>query len=279
MAEDRPPIPLPVKRLVRQQCAFGCVLCGLPLYEYDHIVPYDEAQEHQPDNLALLCPTHHAEKTRGLLSADAVRQARQAPANSRSCESSPFLLRYSGQQCRANLGSNIHVWPVLAEGMFTVPLLIDDTPVVLFRVEDGQLLLTVQLIDSTNRLLVQIIDSELVYSILPWDVEFEAQTLTVRSGPGDIFVRIRFEPPDGVSINRAHIFRNGIEVDVTPDRIMVLPNQNSIAGSTVVNAVGGLCLGDHPPLGGFMSMGVNRIAFTTDAATEARVLRIGQRQP
>jgi hypothetical protein len=43
MAEDRPPIPLPVKRLVRQQCAFGCVLCGLPLYEYDHIVPYHEA--------------------------------------------------------------------------------------------------------------------------------------------------------------------------------------------------------------------------------------------
>jgi hypothetical protein len=167
---------------------------------------------------------------------------REAPANSRSGESSPFLLRYSGQQCRANLGSNIHVWPVLAEGMFTVPLLIDDTPVVLFRVEDGQPLLTVQLIDSANRLLVQIIDSELVYWIRPWDVEFEAQTLTVRSGPGDIFVSIEFDPPGGVSINRAHIFRNGIEVDVTPDRIMVLPNQCSIAGSTVVNAVGGLCL-------------------------------------
>jgi trigger factor len=143
-----------VKRTVRQECAFGCVICGLPLYEYDHIVPYAEVQEHRPENLVLLCPTHRGEKTRGLLSPGAVGDARKSPANARSGESAPYLLNYTGQHCRAILGSNVHEWPVLADGMFTVPLLIDDTPIVLFRAEDGQLLLTVQLLDSDNKLLV-----------------------------------------------------------------------------------------------------------------------------
>lgn len=154
VAQDRPPIPAPVKRTVRQECAFGCVICGLPLYEYDHIVPYAEVQEHRPENLVLLCPTHRGEKTRGLLSPGAVGDARKSPANARSGESAPYLLNYTGQHCRAILGSNVHEWPVLADGMFTVPLLIDDTPIVLFRAEDGQLLLTVQLLDSDNKLLV-----------------------------------------------------------------------------------------------------------------------------
>lgn len=274
MAEDRPPIDSPTKRLVRQHCAFGCVICGMPLYEYDHIVPYHEVLTHEAKNLVLLCPTHHSEKTRGLLSPDEVRAAREAPANLTAGESAPYLLRYSGQQCRAVIGSNVHVWPVLVPGMFTVPLLIDDTPIILFRAEDDQLLLTVQLINAANELLVQIIDNELVYSISPWDIEFQGRTLVVRTGPGDLFVRIRFEPPDEVIIDRAHLFRNGIEIDVNEHRVLVVADQNTVAGSTAVNCVGGLCLGNHPQLGGFISMSASRGPFTTDDAVESRLLRI-----
>ena len=31
-------MPLPIQREVRQRCGFGCVVCGLPLYEYDHLL-------------------------------------------------------------------------------------------------------------------------------------------------------------------------------------------------------------------------------------------------
>jgi hypothetical protein len=80
-----------------------------------------------------------------------------------------------------------------------------------------------------------------------------------------------------VSIPRAHIFRNGIEVDITPERVLVLPNHNSIARSTAFNCVGGLCLGDHPPVGGFMSMGVDRREYLLDAQSEAKLCRLAKK--
>jgi hypothetical protein len=69
-------IPDPVKRAVRQRCGYGCVICGLSLYDYDHIdPPFEEAREHLPDDICLLCPTHHVRKSKGLISAADVRRA------------------------------------------------------------------------------------------------------------------------------------------------------------------------------------------------------------
>ena len=83
MKTPRPDIPALVKRAVRQACGFGCVICGKPLYEIDHIVPYSVVREHDPDNLVLLCDGHHREKTNKLLTVDQVREARANPINLR----------------------------------------------------------------------------------------------------------------------------------------------------------------------------------------------------
>jgi len=59
---ERPAISDPIKREVRQRCGFGCVICGVPIYDYEHMVPHTEVQEHLANNVTLLCPTHHREK-------------------------------------------------------------------------------------------------------------------------------------------------------------------------------------------------------------------------
>lgn len=56
---ERPPIPAKIKRLVRQRCGFGCVICGSPIYEYDHIVNWSETHHHKAEELTLLCSKHH----------------------------------------------------------------------------------------------------------------------------------------------------------------------------------------------------------------------------
>ena len=162
MSAPRPAIRDPIKRAIRQRCGFGCVLCGIPIYEIDHLMPYSEVEEHDPENLVLLCKQHHGEKTLGLLPAELVAAANADPYNRRMGVSSPQELRYIGEGCEAVIGSNRHVWPRLDDGMLTVPLLVDDTPVVLFRAEDGHLLLTVQLFSEQNDMLIQIVDNELV---------------------------------------------------------------------------------------------------------------------
>jgi hypothetical protein len=73
-------IPHDVKRVVRQECGFGCVICGATIVEYEHFLPdFTDAQEHDPKRIALLCPNHHASATKGLLPKHKVKEARAAP--------------------------------------------------------------------------------------------------------------------------------------------------------------------------------------------------------
>jgi 5-methylcytosine-specific restriction endonuclease McrA len=62
--EDRPAIPQPIQRQVRQECRFGCALCGKPVFHYDHIIEYNIVKEHKAENLVLLCEEHHGAKQR-----------------------------------------------------------------------------------------------------------------------------------------------------------------------------------------------------------------------
>ncbi|GAA3997406.1 hypothetical protein GCM10022211_03460 [Sphingomonas humi] len=71
-------IPADVKREVRQSCQFGCVRCRASLYQYDHFDPeYADATEHAADGIALLCPTCHDLKTKGVLTAARVRELKK----------------------------------------------------------------------------------------------------------------------------------------------------------------------------------------------------------
>ena len=48
-------IPEGVKREVRQRCGFGCVICGLGFYDYEHFAPdFVDATEHNPAGMTLL---------------------------------------------------------------------------------------------------------------------------------------------------------------------------------------------------------------------------------
>ncbi len=70
-------IPLPIQREVRQRCGFGCVICGFPLYEYDHLKGWPNVQEHIASDITLLCDKHHREATSGLLPREKVIEAKE----------------------------------------------------------------------------------------------------------------------------------------------------------------------------------------------------------
>lgn len=106
MAELRPEIPDPMKRAVRQRCGFGCVICGTPLYAYDHIIDYREVKEHKAENLTLLCDSHHREKTNGLLPLAQVQKRNASPYNIQHGVSSPYGLHLDGPRFDVLFGGN-----------------------------------------------------------------------------------------------------------------------------------------------------------------------------
>jgi hypothetical protein len=77
-------IPLSIQHEVRRRCGYGCVICGIPLYEYEHMLGWANVQRHVAEEITLLCDQHHRESTGGLLPIEAVREANSNPFNLRA---------------------------------------------------------------------------------------------------------------------------------------------------------------------------------------------------
>lgn len=173
-------IPLPIQREVRQRCGFGCVVCGMPLFEYDHLLGWAKAQRHVAEEITLLCDQHHREKTSGLLPLEAVLEANRNPHNLSTEVSKPYDLHYTGQECEIDIGSNRFGTKDVSYSTILLPVSIDETPLFAFILADGHLLLNLNVFDEYNHLILQIKNNQLYYSISPWDIRFIGRNLIVR---------------------------------------------------------------------------------------------------
>ena len=211
--QSRPDIPDPMQRAVRQRCAFGCVLCGLPIYQYHHMQDYAEVLEHTESNLTLLCSRHHTEATNGLLTRDQVAEADRAPANKLLGISHPFALHFSGQDFVAEIGSNqfSSSAPMQPGGFATIPISIDDTDILFVRIDNvGRLFLNLNIFDECNLHLLVVNENSLVFRRDVWDITFEGKVLTIRQASRNIFLEIEFCPPQRIRILRGRILCNTI---------------------------------------------------------------------
>lgn len=248
MAEPGPrDIPDPIKRQVRQRCGFGCVICGLPLFEYEHLKGWANVQRHVADEITLLCDRHHREKTAGLLPLADVEAADSNPINTRSGASAPYDLHYSGQRCELVIGSNSAVVDQLAEGNGMCALMIDGVSLAHFRLSEGRLLLSFLLFDELNRLILRVVDNEVVYSIDAWDIEFVGTNLVLRQAARQLLADIVFEPEAGrVTVSRGRFLLNGVELLITPDYALVVNNRMQFSRMSLHNCAYGLVLGEMP---------------------------------
>ena len=248
----RPDLPLPLMRKVRQRCGYGCVICGMPLYEYDHIIGWAKTRKHIAEEITLLCNTHHAEKTKGLLPLNRVIQANENPFNLQKDVSLPYNLYFEGTQCGVQLGSNIFYTEDRGTGASMDAVIIDNIPIIRFGLIDGHLLLTLQIFDEFNNLILRVWENELVYVPKIWDIEFVGKCLIIREAKRKILFEIEFQPPDQIVISRARLLCNGAEVNILSGKVSV----SSISGGTQTitnslsanygNIAAGIFIGNKP---------------------------------
>ena len=217
MASNRH-IPAPVAREVRQRCGFCCVLCGQPIVEYEHMIPFADVQEHNASDITLLCSQCHRKKTSGLISVDAIREADQNPYM-KSCEKSapemfsypnnlPYLLEVGS--CGLMI-AHPHVNEIDA-------IVIDSVSFLKLKNDKGRLLLSIAVTDRMGRPLVVIIDNVLQVYPDAWDIVFQGTTLEVRQDPIGTrpFCRLNVNP-EGVFIDRWETTHNGKTIRVRDD--------------------------------------------------------------
>jgi hypothetical protein len=224
-------IPADVKRAVRQHCGFGCVLCGASIYEYDHFdPPFVLAERHDPEGITLLCPTHHSEKTRGVLPLEAVRRANASPAalqNGETTVSRPYF---------DHIPSLLLGGGILIENT-PVPLEIDGVPLIKFaEPEEGSKVARIfaTITSENGEHLLSIEDNEWIVRSGVWDYEWVGQRMTIRDDSGAVSLQIVVYPPKLIEIDRLRFKRGGFDVIVTRTELRV-------NGGTFVNCVSSDC--------------------------------------
>jgi trigger factor len=136
-----------------------------------------------------------------------------------------------------------------------VPISVDGTPLIGFVLADGHLLLNLVIFDEFNAPVLHIKNSQLLYSVSPWDIQLVGTNLTIREAHRKILIEIEFQPPDKVVINRGRFLRNGVEILVRPTNILITNNSTLLSGCHAHNCHGGLIIGYHDkPIEGFMAL-------------------------
>ena len=220
----RPSIPESIKRTVRQECGFGCVLCGCPIYDYDHIEEYSRVQEHEVDNLALLCTEHHRQKTNKRLPVSRVKDARQEPFNVKHGKTTPnniITFERFTKTAKIKFGTNYCTYD-FSYGNFLSALCIDNNHLVQFKSIDGEFFINIKAYGANNKEVLSIINNELCHSTGIFDVKFEGTILTVKETKKRTILSFNFDMSGTIEILKMDMKYNKHSVYIDKDFLLGL---------------------------------------------------------
>lgn len=210
-------IPDPVKRTVRQRCGFGCIFCAGSLVDYEHFDPeFAKAREHRAEGITLLCPTCHAKKTRNLLSDRFLREANADPAAKK-------LRRAFSDVEGTATRPFIKLAGVTLRNCKTL-LQVRGLPV--FKVEDaeaagGPYRLTALFFGPGGQPTLFIRQNEWTVFADSWDAEVVGPSVTVRTGPGEVVLRLVFVPGEGLVVEKLQMHCGGYVLKGNQNRLEV----------------------------------------------------------
>lgn len=234
------------KRSVRQRCGFGCVFCGSPIFEYEHIFGH-QVTGADPAHLTLLCKFHHGEKTHNRMTVSRVQKANAAPYNLGKGLGNTHPLFFEDHKFRVVFG-NMDAPNEILEGGKYAALRVDGQPIVGAHLVDGQLELELLLRNENNAPYLVVHKGQLRHTVDQFDIEWVAQTLTIRRALGDVVLRIRFAPPGEVIIERGEIWANGfffrIGIASKNGGLEFVNDNSSVSGLSIVGGGTGFSYGN-----------------------------------
>lgn len=208
-------IPADVRRQVRQQSGYGCVICGMGVIQYEHVAPeYHEAEFHDPLAITLLCPSCHSKVTTGFYSKQKVLQAMKAPAAKRDGFSKDFF-DFCGPHPSIKIG-----------GMTLVrchsPVIIYDRPIL--KIESPKepgapFLLSGIFCDEEGKPTLEIVENEWRAHSDSWDVEVSAGEITVRDSPRNIVLKLKVLPPDVIMVEKLKMRFGFVDININGETI------------------------------------------------------------
>ena len=238
-------VPADVKRVIRQRCGFGCVICGFGFYEYEHFDPdFADATQHNPMGMTLLCSQCNQKRARGRLSAESVALANNNP----KCLEQGF----------ANELFDFHSEPleIIFGGMEFYNckhlIVVNERPILTVQpspMPNSPMLLSGVFCDEMGRDMLKIKENEWSVKSDNWDVDIEGPRIIIRSAPRQISLVLKMNPPKGIIVERLDMTFEGVRFkgdEQTLQFTMDGSNWHKWSGCSVRNGYVGIAIETRP---------------------------------
>lgn len=210
----------PTKMVVRKRDGFGCVRCGIGLYEYHHFnPPFSEAKVHNADGITLLCPTCHSATSKGILSMETIQENVNQPYCRRQGYSSyrwdlqfPMLVHFGNFIYYASSDKADHV------------ILVVDNEYILRCCADpagGPMQLSATFRDKNNQVCLEIVNNEWKASTDNWDVKQVGRKLIIYEEKRQIGIELESAPPHDFIFTSLTTYFNGNKLFIDKERASI----------------------------------------------------------
>lgn len=213
--------PMKVKRELRQEVNFGCAICGAPLLEFHHIIPYSEMEHHDPDHMIALCPNHHRLSDDGAFSRSDLYDYKENPENSDIVD---YVFYFDPHSPIIPLGSNVVEFASFGEYIL---LQVHGEPIISIQYKDGKIEFDVNFYNNENELIAVITENEWwADSNEFWDIKYQSNRLKLWNEKYEIGYLSEYHPENStISIRGRFLYQNE-EFIILPSKIK-LPDRNS----------------------------------------------------
>ena len=234
-------IPESIKREVRQRCRFGCIICGTPVYHYDHIEEFSIVNEHKAENIALLCPTHHQDKTSKRVPTDVVKKHNDNPFNSSANFTKSHTWYFCGDVCQFDIGGNVFTYNFRNLSNRFDAIVIGGESLIGFELEDGVLLLNMSIRDVDGVPLLEVLRGELILSTAVQDIKMVGTVLEIVPANNLPTIKIS-KKENGIDLHQGIFIGRTGAVQAFPDRVEIHPGRMTMAGCGMHNCQVGLAI-------------------------------------
>jgi len=208
------------KRVVRQRCGFGCVICGCGIVHYHHFdPPFADALRHDPSRITLLCGRCHDRAERGIIDVRRVSAADASPCCKQTGYSKDLLF----------LGDSTVPVRFGSSRVRAATVLMYDNRVVIGLSEPehvgSPLRLNAVLTDDNETELLRVVDNEWQVGINRYDIRTTQDRLTVNDAPGGIVLEMSLAAGTEIRIRRLRMKYLGFSITADEDSFtLVVPS-------------------------------------------------------
>lgn len=189
-----------IRRKIRSDAGYGCVICGKIFVDYEHIEPeFKDAHEHDPEKMTLLCSGCHDDVTDKRISKKKVWLARENPFSKKNNLVKGMLDPETNYK-------NIKIGPLTSTGS-SIFLKIYGKPVLWFsEPEDPEEPVGFNAIFNNENGILAFVERNVFYGVVAkHDIDTKASTIEIRLKKGKIALILKAEGDSPINIERFSI--------------------------------------------------------------------------